>query len=101
MTSLIRNLKNERKTNKYRFKKEGDLLCTKEGTPTEPAIFTKMPMDIAVMKRYANAKLINTRLKKAQADYYEKHKGETGSEKIFPKSLTANWFMELAKRFNW
>lgn len=73
MTSIIRNLKNERKANKYGFKREGSILCTQEATESEPAIMTKFPMDIGIIKRASNAKLINSRLKKAQQEFFDKY----------------------------
>lgn len=98
MTSLIRNLKNERKQVKYGFKKEGNMLCTQEATEDKPMVMTKFPMDIGVIKRASNLKLINTRLKKAQDDYYEKYKCEPSKFKI-PQALSYQWFIELAKKF--
>lgn len=65
MVSLIRNLKNERKKQK-KAKKEGNILCTNvvDGQP----VFTKFPVDIGIMKRAANKKIIQTRLDKAQQE---------------------------------
>lgn len=94
MTSLIRNLKNERKLNKYKFKKEGKLLCTQESTDITEAIFTKFPMDIALIKRASNKKMINTRLKKAQKDYFDKNTGSVGGVKII-KDSSINSFHKL------
>jgi hypothetical protein len=97
MTSLIRNLKNERKAVKYGFKLEGDMLCTQEATDTTPAVMTKFPLDIGIIKRSSNLKLINKRLEKAQDEYYEKHKGyitpKSERIKVQPKSL--NEFIKL------
>lgn len=81
MTSLIRNLKNERKKNKYSYKLEGKILCTTEATETKEAIFSAFPIDIGIIKRISNAKIINTRLKKAQDEYYLKHKYIPGDPK--------------------
>ena len=66
MTSLIRQLKIERKAAKKRFKKEGDIVCTREATETEPARFTKFPMDIGFIKKISAMKVINAKLKKAR-----------------------------------
>ena len=98
MTSLIRNLKQERWTNKRKFKKEGCVLCTMEATETEPARFTTFLIDIAVIKRASNSKLINKRLHAAQKEYYEKHKGELGGAKLGALSQP-NYFRDLVKQF--
>ena len=102
MTSLIKSLKQERWTNKRKFKREGCVLCTKEATDTDPAIFTTFPTDIAVIKRASNAKLINKRLQVAQQKYYEKHQAELGKDqlsRIKKPFLQPNYFLNLAKQF--
>ena len=98
MTSLIRNLKQERWINKRSFKKEGFQLCTKEATETELAVFTTFPLDIGVIKRASNAKLINKRLHEAQQKYFEKNKGELGGLKM-GAIAKPNYWLELAKQF--
>lgn len=97
MTSLIRNLKNERKAVKKAFKKEGHMLCTKQATETTEAVMTRFPLDIGVIKRSSNLKLINKRLNKAQDEYFQKHQGHIVPKKERPKLKPA--FTETMKKF--
>lgn len=99
MTSLIRNLKNERLAVKRSFKKEGFMLCTKEATETTPAIMSRFPIDIGIIKRTSNMKLINKRLKKAQDEYFQKHQGYICPKEERPK-IQPSAFSEMIKKFS-